>query len=208
MAEFGLTGGIGSGKSTVAAGLVERGAALIDADAIVHDLQQPGGAVFLAMVERFGEGIVADDGSLNRQAVADIVFADASQLEALNGIVHPAVRTEMADRRKALVGEGRIVVVDIPLMVKPDGELGSKEYDKFAGKIVVDCDIETAVARLVEFRGFPEDDARARMAKQATREQRLAHADHIIDNSGSLEDLAPQLDACWAWMQSLAAAAG
>src|SRR5690606_3485624 len=116
--EIGLTGGIGSGKSTVAALLVERGAVLIDADAIVREVQEPGTPVFAAMVERFGPGIVAPDGTLDRAAVAAIVFADREQLEALNGIVHPAVSDEMTRRREALAATDATVLLDIPLLVE------------------------------------------------------------------------------------------
>lgn len=201
MREFGLTGGIGSGKSTVAAGLVARGAALVDADQVVRELQEPGGAVFAAMVEHFGDDIVAADGSLDRQRVADRVFADPDALEELNGIVHPAVGAEMKARRDALVASGAIVVLDIPLLVRPDGTLGRTEWKELAGIIVVDCDEAVAVERLVAHRGFSAEDARARIAAQATREHRRAVADRVIDNSGDLDALEPQLDACWNWMR-------
>jgi dephospho-CoA kinase len=199
--EFGLTGGIGSGKSTVAAGLVARGAHLIDADQVVRELQQPGGSVFDAMVEHFGADIVADDGSLDRQAVADRVFADPDALSALNAIVHPAVGAEMKARRAALADSDADVVLDIPLLVRPDGSLGQKEWAELAGIIVVDCAPAVAVARLVEHRGFDPGDAEARIAAQATREQRAAVADLVIDNSGDLAALEAQLDHCWQWMQ-------
>lgn len=203
MFEFGLTGGIGSGKSTVAAGLVERGAALIDADAIVRELQAPGGTVLTAMVEHFGDRILTDDGDLDRQAVADIVFTDEKQLEALNKIVHPAVGEEMKARRDALLETDRIVIVDIPLLVQADGEKSRrKQYETLLGIIVVDCDPEVAVERLVRHRGFAEDDARARIANQAGREARLAVADHVVDNTGDLDGLEARLDACWAWLES------
>jgi dephospho-CoA kinase len=201
--EFGLTGGIGSGKSTVANGLVSRGAALIDADQIVRDLQAPGSAVLGAMTEAFGPGILAQDGSLDRAAMATLVFADEDQRKRLNDIVHPPVIAEMAARRERYAAEGRLTVLDIPLLVLPDGRKGRKDYETFVGIIVVDVDPEVAVARLVEHRGFTEADARARMAAQATREQRLAVADRVIDNSGDLAELEPQLDACWDWMQTV-----
>lgn len=207
MHEFGLTGGIGAGKSTVAAGLVHRGAVLIDADAIVKELQEPGGVVFEAMVEHFGPGIVAPSGELDRQAVADIVFADAQELDALNKIVHPAVGEEMKARQDTLRETDAVVVLDIPLLVRADGEKGRrKEYEHLIGIVVVDCDPDVAVSRLVEHRGFSDEDARARIANQASRDDRLAVADHIIDNSGELAALEPQLDACWAWMEALALA--
>src|SRR5690606_40516846 len=172
--EIGLTGGIGSGKSTVAALLVERGAVLIDADAIVRELQEPGTPVFDAMVERFGPGIVAADGTLDRQAVADIVFADPEALQALNAIVHPAVGVEIANRLQAEAATDHVVILDVPLLVESG-------RDDLAELVVVDVDPEIAVRRLVEQRGMREDDARARMARQVSREERLAKADVVID---------------------------
>lgn len=206
MREFALTGGIGSGKSTVADGLVARGVALIDADRIVRELQAPGGSVLAAMVEHFGDGILAESGELDRQAVADIVFNDEDQLKKLGELVHPAVAKELVRRREELAETDAIVLLDIPLLVNIEGEFGRKEYEDFLGVLVVDVDPELAVERLVEHRGFSADDARARMANQATREQRLAKADHVIDNSGSLSDLESKLDAAWAWMQEVAGA--
>jgi len=205
--EIGLTGGIGSGKSTVGEALVRRGAVLLDADRIVRELQQPHTPVFEAMVERFGPSIVADDGTLDRGAVAAIVFADEDELKALNDIVHPAVAAEMSHRRQALLGTDCIVVSDIPLLVLPDGAPLDERYAHLSGVIVVDADPDTAVERLVAQRGFDPEDARNRIARQASREQRLAVADVVIDNSGSLEDLESQLDAAWEWARQLAAMA-
>ena len=196
MLEIGLTGGIGSGKSTVAAMLVDRGASLVDADAIVRDLQTPGTPVFTAMVERWGDRILDDDGGLDRQAVADIVFADADELAALNGIVHPAVGDEMSRRREALADTDATVILDIPLLVE-SGHQG------LAGVIVVDVDPEVAVTRLVAGRGFTPDDARSRIARQASREERLGRADLVVDNGGSLEDLTREVDRAWSWIGSL-----
>lgn len=203
MIEIGLTGGIGSGKSTVADMLVERGAVLIDADRIVRDLQAPGGSVFAAMVERWGDRIVADDGTLDRQAVATIVFNDEDELKALNDLVHPAVAEEMKAQREAVEGTDAIVVLDIPLLVRADGTSDKDRYANLGGIIVVDVDSELAVERLMAFRSFGEDDARSRIANQATREQRRAVADVVIDNSGSLEDLAAQVDSAWSWATGL-----
>jgi dephospho-CoA kinase len=194
--EIGLTGGIGSGKSTVAGMLVDRGAVLVDADAIVREVQQPGTPVFAAMVDRFGPGIVAADGSLDRAAVAAVVFSDPAQLEALNGIVHPAVSDEMTRRREALAATDATVLLDIPLLVE-------SKYSGLAGVIVVDVDPELAVERLVRHRGFSEDDARARISRQASRDERLAAADFVIDNSGDLDHLRLQVDRCWEWVLSL-----
>ena len=132
MLEIGLTGSIGSGKSTVATLLVERGAVLLDADAIVREIQEPGTPVFAAMVERWGDGIVTDDGTLDRQAVADRVFGDADELTALNAIVHPVVADEMTRRREALAGTDATVILDIPLLVESG-------HEGLAGIIVVIC---------------------------------------------------------------------
>jgi dephospho-CoA kinase len=192
----GLTGGIGSGKSTVSAALAARGAAIVDADAIVRDVQRPGSPVLAQMAARFGAGVIADDGSLDRAAVAAIVFADADALKALNDIVHPAVGAEMNRQVRAEVASDRVVVMDIPLLTENPRE-------GLQGKIVVDVPVETQVQRLVRFRGFDEADARARIAKQATREQRLEIADFVVDNSGDLGALAPQIDALWEWLGSL-----
>ena len=196
MLEIGLTGSIGSGKSTVAALLVERGAVLLDADAIVREIQQPGTPVFTAMVEHWGDDIVADDGTLNRQAVAGRVFGDADELAVLNAIVHPAVADEMTCRRKALASTDATVILDIPLLVESG-------HEGLAGIIVVDVDPELAVERLVTHRGFTETDARGRIARQASRTDRLARADVVVDNSGSLNDLVAQVDLVQAWLEKL-----
>lgn len=195
MLEVGLTGGIGAGKSTVADGLAARGAVLIDADAIVRELQEPGGRVLAAMVDHFGPGILRPDGTLDRGAVASIVFNDADELAALNSIVHPAVVEEMTARRRALADTDKTVVLDIPLLV----EGGYREIPV----IVVDTDPEIAVARLVESRAVDEDDARARIAAQASRPERLAIADFVIDNSGTRAELEVEIDRCWEWILSL-----
>jgi dephospho-CoA kinase len=191
----GLTGGIGSGKSSVGARLVERGAVLVDADAIVRELQEPGQPVLAAMVERFGDGILRPDGSLDRQAMADTVFGDKDALADLNKIVHPAVQAEMAARMGAAAGTDAIVVMDIPLLT---------EKRKGMGKvIVVDVPTDVAVERLVEQRGFSEADARARIENQISREDRRAIADFVVDNSGSVEDLEREVARCWEWLTSL-----
>ena len=204
MAEFAITGGIGAGKTTVAKLLVTKGAALVDADQIVHDLQQSGGKVYHSIVERFGSGVLKDDEELDRQKIAEIVFNDPKELEELNKIVHPAVGKKMTELRDKYNSENAIVLVDIPLLVTSEGELGREEYKSFRGKIVVDCEIETAVSRLVAHRGFKEEDARSRIEKQSTRKQRLQHADYVINNNGPEQNLNEQVDACWTWMQSLA----
>lgn len=195
----GLTGGIGSGKSTVSAALAARGAVVIDADAIVHELQAPGTPVFEVIVERFGADVVAPDGGLDRPALAAVVFGDPAALADLTALVHPAVGVEIAARMAAAAETEDVVVLDIPLLV----ESGRSNV---AGLLVVDCPVEVAVRRLVDQRGMDEADARARIARQASREERLARADLVIDNSGDLDHLATEIDRAWAWIESLRAA--
>ncbi len=192
----GLTGGIGSGKSTVAEELVDRGAVLIDADRIVRELQSPGTEVFAEMVGRFGEGILAADGTLDRQAVAAIVFEDADALAALGAIVHPRVQAEIGRRVAEQSDTDNVVVLDIPLL----GETG---WPGLAGTIVVDLPEDLAVERLVANRGFAEEDARARIGAQISREERRSFADHVIDNSGTPEELTSAVDRAWQWIQGL-----
>ena len=196
MIVVGLTGGIGSGKSTVSALLAERGAVIIDADAITRELQQPGTEVFEAIVQRFGPEVVAADGTLDRAALAGIVFADPDALKELNGLVHPAVGAEIARRLAAEQETDHVVVLDIPLLVE------GGRY-RVGGLLVVDVPEEVAVDRLVRLRGMAADDARARMARQASREERRARADLVIDNSGDVESLRQQVDRAWAWMTTL-----
>lgn len=197
MLVVGLTGGIGSGKSTVSALLAAKGAVVVDADAMVRDQQRPGTPVFDAMVERFGPRIVAADGTLDRAVVADIVFADPQALSDLNDIVHPAVGAEIARRMEELSATDAVVVLDVPLLVE-----AARDYP-LAGLIVVDVDPDIAAERLVIQRGMTEEDARSRMSRQASREERRARADIVIDNRGTLDDLARQVDAAWAWIEGL-----
>lgn len=193
---LGLTGGIGSGKSSVSALLAARGAVVIDADAITRELQEPGTEVFEAMVERFGPGIVARDGSLDRPAVADIVFNDTEALADLNGIVHPAVGAEIARRLADEAGTDHVVILDVPLLVESG-------RDDLAGLVVVDTDPEVAVQRLVDQRGFREADARARISRQASRGERLAKAGFVIPNDGDRAALEQKVEECWAWIGTL-----
>ena len=196
--EIGLTGGIGSGKSTVSAGLVERGAVLIDADAIVRELQQPGKPVFKKMVERWGEKILSEEGELNRQAVADIVFKDSEELLALNEIVHPLVREEIARLRDTYAGGGAPIILDIPLLIESG-------YEDLDGIIVVDLIPKEAIRRLVAYRGFAEDDAKNRISNQVEREERIKKADFVVDNNGDLNSLNEEIDRAWNWIESLSA---
>jgi dephospho-CoA kinase len=192
----GLTGGIGAGKSTVSAALAARGAVVVDADAIVRELQARGTPVFDAIVERFGPGVVGPDGELDRPALAAVVFGDPDALRDLNGLVHPSVGAEVLRRVDEQRGTDRVVVLDVPLLVE------SGRYS-VAGVIVVDTPPEVAVERLVRDRGMTEDEARARMARQASREERLARADLVLDNSGPPEALDEAVDRAWAWIATL-----
>ncbi|MEX2255936.1 MAG: dephospho-CoA kinase [Acidimicrobiia bacterium] len=192
---IGLTGGIGAGKSTVSARLRDRGAVVVDADAITKELQQPGTEVFAAMVARWGDRILAADGTLDRQAVAGIVFNDPEELQALNAIVHPAVGVEIFRRIEEQTATDNVVVLDIPLLVE------GGRY-KVGGVLVVDTPVEVAVRRLVELRGMDEADARARIANQVSREERVAKADMVVDNGGTQSDLDEQMDDVWAWIRS------
>ncbi|NND76469.1 MAG: dephospho-CoA kinase [Ilumatobacter sp.] len=192
----GLTGGIGAGKSTVSTMLAERGAVIIDADQIARDLQQPGSAVLAAMAERFGEHVIAGDGSLDRAAVASIVFSDEDALKDLNGIVHPAMQDEIQRQIDAQRDSGRVVVLDFPL-------LAENPRRGLQATVVVDIPVDIAVRRLVEQRGMDEDDARNRISSQISREERLAMATHVVDNSGDLDALSARLDELWAELSAL-----
>lgn len=194
----GLTGGIGSGKSTVSSMLAERGAVIVDGDQIARDLQGPGSPVLDQMAERFGDHIIRDDGTLDRGAVASIVFSDEQALADLNGIVHPAMQHEFERQIDAQRDTDRVVVLDFPLLTENPRE-------GLVATIVVDVDPELAIERLVEHRGMSEADARARMSKQATRDERLATATHVVDNSGDIDDLARQVDDLWHQLTELSA---
>lgn len=196
MIVVGLTGGIGSGKSTVSAELARLGAVVIDADATARQLQDPGQPVFNAMVKAFGDEIVAADGTLDRLKVAALVFPDPEKLKQLNAIAHPAIGAAIRERMRAQIGTDHVVVLDVPLLIE------NTRYP-VAAVAVVDLPIEIAVERLVGSRGMDEADARARIARQATREERLEKADRVIDNSGDREALLAQIGPLWEWMQSL-----
>lgn len=189
MVRVGLTGGIGSGKSTVAALLAEHGASVFDADAIAREVIEPGTPGFDAVVERFGTGVVAADGSLDRAALAGVVFADDDARADLNAIVHPLVGERFAEQMASAPPES-IIVYDVPLLVEGDLAAG------FDVVVVVEADARTRLDRL-RSRGMPEADARARMATQADDAQRRAVADEVIDNDGSREDLADQVNGVW-----------
>jgi dephospho-CoA kinase len=190
----GLTGGIGAGKSSVARLLAERGAVVLDADLAARAVVEPGTEGLAEVVAAFGEGVLREDGSLDRAALAAVVFTDEEQRRRLNAIVHPRVRAWMAER-VARVPEGSVVVEDIPLLVEGGGQR------LFDFVVVVDADDETRIKRLVGDRGMGEAEARARIAAQATREQRNAVADRIIDNSAGRAELAAAVSELWSELE-------
>ncbi|MFI9272371.1 dephospho-CoA kinase [Kitasatospora sp. NPDC052896] len=190
MRRIGLTGGIGAGKSEVSRLLVAHGAVLVDSDVIAREVVAPGTPGLAAVVAEFGPGVLGPDGALDRPALGALVFADAERLKALNAIVHPLVRARSAEL-EAAAGPDAVVVHDVPLLA----ENGlAPLYDRV---VVVDADEEVRLERLVRLRGMTEDEARARMAAQATREQRLAVADLVVENNGTPGQLAERVSRLW-----------
>lgn len=189
-----LTGGIASGKSTIARRLAEHGAVVVDADALVRELQQPGQPVLAAIVDAFGEGMLRSDGSLDRAALGARIFADAGARRRLNRIVHPAVQEEAGRRfRAALADDPDVVVVyDVPLLVE------ARPDDPWDLVVVAHADAETRIRRLVDRRGMDEADARARVGAQASDAERLAIADVVVETGGELSDTLARADALWA----------
>ncbi|QXE37411.1 dephospho-CoA kinase, long form [Streptomyces sp. GMY02] len=199
MLRLGLTGGIGAGKSEVSRLLTGYGAVLIDSDRIAREVVEPGTPGLAAVVAEFGPEVLTGDGRLDRPKLGGIVFADQDRLRALNAIVHPLVRARSAEL-EAAAGPGAIVVHDVPLLVE-NGLQGL--YDLV---VVVDASPGTQLDRLVRQRGMTESEARDRMAAQATREERRAVADVVIDNDGPLERLEPQVREVWERLTERAAA--
>jgi dephospho-CoA kinase len=185
----GLTGGVGSGKSTVSALLARHGALVIDADAIAREVVEPGTPGYDAVLARFGAEVVAADGTLDRPALAAVVFGDEAARADLNAIVHPLVGERSAELMAAAAPED-VVVYDVPLLV--ESRLG-KAFDVV---VVVEADVDTRLTRLAE-RGLAESDARARMAVQASDEERRAVAHEVIANDGTREELAAEVDELW-----------
>ena len=190
MLKVGLTGGIGSGKSEVSRRLADRGAVVIDADKIAREVVEPGTPGLAEIVEAFGEDILRPDGTLDRVRLGAIVFADPERLKVLNGIVHPKVG-ERVERLQRAAPDDAVVVYDVPLLAENDL---APLYDVV---VVVDAPDEVRLERLRRFRNMPEADARARIAAQASREDRLRIADIVIGNEGSLEELDAQADKLW-----------
>ncbi len=192
---IGLTGAIGSGKSSVSALFARKGAIIIDGDGIAKQLQQKGSPTLQKLVDEFGD-ILLESGELDRAKVAQMVFGDADMLKRLNAIMHPAIGVEILRQIELNMATDNVVVLDMPLLVE-------NPRDGMSGLVVVDVDPEVAISRLVQFRNMNEEDARRRMANQASREDRLKVADRVIDNSGKPEDLTAQVDDVWDWFATL-----
>ena len=197
MLAVGLTGGIGSGKSAVADLLVERGAVLIDADQVARDVVAPGGPAYQPLIDRFGAGIVAADGTIDRQALAAVAFADEATRLELNAITHPAIGITMIQARDALADTDNIVVLAIPLLTA-----AHRDTVKLHKVVVVDCPTDIALERLLSQRGFDRADAEARIRSQISREERVKEADYVLDNSGDREALEAEVDRLWAWLSA------
>lgn len=191
----GLTGGIGAGKSAVAELLVERGAHLIDADVVARQVVVPGGPAYQPVIDRFGTGVLGPDGTIDRPALAAAVFGDRQALADLNAITHPAIGIEMLRQRDAHSSTDDIVVLAIPLLTPAHRE--SMGLDVV---VVVDCPVEVALERLVHRRNMTPEDAQARIAAQVPPAERVAGADFVIANGGSLADLACGVGQLWEWL--------
>jgi dephospho-CoA kinase len=190
MLRVGLTGGIATGKSAVSALLAEHGAVVIDADLLAREVVRPGTTGLAEVVIAFGPDLVNAEGVLDRGALAKRVFGDATALKRLEGIIHPRVRARAAEI-EAQAADDALVVHDIPLLVE------TGQADQFDEVVVVDCPPELQMARLTSERGMSAEEAQARVAAQASREQRLAVADHVVNTDGSIEQLREAVDQLW-----------
>jgi dephospho-CoA kinase len=190
---IGLTGGIASGKSTVARALVERGAVLVDADRLAREAVEPGSVALAAIAREFGTSLVTPDGTLDRAALGSIVFADPAALARLDSIVHPAVRALSNERIRAaeLADPAAVVVYDVPLLVEAAVD------HPFDLVVVTQANADTRMRRMVELRGMDQADARRRIRSQAADADRLAIADVVIDTDGTIADTLRQVDALW-----------
>ena len=187
----GLTGGVASGKSTVSAVLAELGAVVVDADVLAREVVAPGTDGLAEVVAAFGPSVLAEDGSLDRPALGAVVFGDEARRRVLEGIIHPRVRARAAEI-EAAAPAGSVVVHDIPLLTE------TGQADSFDAVVVVDVPVETQVERMVSLRGMTRADAGARVAAQATREERLAIATYVVDNTGSREQLRARVEEVFA----------
>ena len=200
MLAVGLTGGIGSGKSAVADLLVARGAVLIDADQVARQVVEPGGPAYQPLIDRFGPGILAADGTIDRQALAAVAFADDESRLALNAITHPAIGLAMIAARDALADTDAIVVLAIPLLTA-----AHRDTVRLHEVVVVDCPTDIALERLLSQRGFDRADAEARIRSQISREERVEEADYVLDNSGDRAALEGEVAKLWDWLVAAAA---
>jgi dephospho-CoA kinase len=192
MRKIGLTGGIGSGKSTVSRALAALGAVVVDADLVAREVVEPGTPGLAAVVEAFGTGVLQQDGALDREALGKVVFGDDGARKRLSGILHPLIAARSAELWAAAEqGGAEVLVHDVPLLVESGLEA---MYDEV---LVVDAPAEVQLDRLVRLRGMTPQDAQQRIAAQATREVRLASASWVLLNDGSLEELQAQVRACW-----------
>ncbi|PPG90010.1 dephospho-CoA kinase [Rathayibacter rathayi] len=188
-----LTGGIASGKSTVARRLAEHGAVVVDADVLARQVVEPGEPALAAIIERFGPAVIRSDGALDRAALGTIIFSDAVARADLNAITHPAVtlRSQRLFAEAAAADPDVVVVYDVPLLAEGRG---AREFDEV---VVVHAPQRTRIERLVALRGMTEEQARARVSSQASDEERLALADVVIDSSGTLDETLARTDALW-----------
>lgn len=186
----GLTGGIAAGKSAVSQRMAAHGAVIIDADQLARQAVAPGSEGLAEIVEHFGEGILTQEGRLDRAALGERVFGDEAARERLNSIVHPRVRAEAA-RQREFVADGSVVVEDIPLLIET-GQQG-----RFDVVVVVQAPHEERVRRMIQDRDMSREEAESRISAQATDDQRAAAADVVLDNSGSLDELLDQVDHLW-----------
>jgi dephospho-CoA kinase len=199
MLAIGLTGGIGSGKSAVADLLVERGAVLIDADQVARQVVAPGGPAYQPLIDRFGPGIVAADGTIDRPALAAVAFADESSRLELNALTHPAIGIAMIEARDSWADTDKVVVLAIPLLTAVH-----RETVKLHKVVVVDCPTDVALERLLSQRGFDRADAEARIRGQISREERKKDADYVLDNSGDRTALVAEVAKLWDWLSEAA----
>ena len=196
----GLTGGIGSGKSTVAKLFAERGAHVVDADVIAREVVEPGRSALEEIADHFGDWVLQDNGSLNRAVLAEVVFNDDTARAELERITHPRIHERILARLAELEAEGaEIVVIDHPLLIE------TRQHEDLDSVIVVTAPEETRVRRLASFRGIDPEDARARIRAQVDDEVRISEADHVIDNSGDHDDLEYHVDAVWEELTEAAA---